>query len=241
MLQQSRGIVLHTLKYNDDALIAHVLTATSGTVTFMVRIAHSRRKSPVHTLFQPLALLDICWEEHPRSSMQRPKSATVAAPLMNIPYDMHKRGITMYLAEFLHHALHAEPASETLFDYIYHSILWLDAAQRGIANFHLIFLLRLTRFLGLFPEVAEVRPGMYFDLENCAFCLLPPQHPHYLQPDEAARLPVLLRLRYESMHLVPMTSTERNRFLDLIGDYYRLHCPGFPHLKSLDVLREVFR
>lgn len=241
MLQQSRGIVLHTLKYSDDALIAHVLTSAAGVLTFMVRISHSRRRGAMHTLFQPLTLLDLTWEEHPRAAMQRPKSATVAAPLLSIPFDMQKRGIAMYLAEFLHHALRAEPASPALFEYIYHSILWLDTRHGSIANFHLIFLLRLTRFLGLFPDVSEVQPDMYFDLENCTFCTLPPTHPHYLLPAEAARLPLLLRLRYETMHVVTMTSAERNHFLDLVGDYYRLHCPGFPRLKSLDVLREVFR
>ena len=239
MLLSSRCIVLHTLRYGDNAIIAHVLTEAAGCLTYIIRVTHARRARSPHMLFQPFALLDIAWEDHPRASMQRPKSVSVATPLVSIPYEMGKRGIALYLAEFLYHALRSEPASPSLFAYIYHSIEWLDATRGSVANFHLVFLLRLTRFLGLFPEVRTVVPGTYFDLETCAFSALKPAHPHFLTPEEAVRLPLLLRMRYETMHLFHLSAAERSRFLDLVGAYYQLHCPGFPELKSLQVLRQL--
>ena len=239
MLLTSRCIVLHTLRYGDDAIIAHVLTEVAGCVTFIIRVTHARRARSQHVFFQPFALLDIAWEEHPRSSMQRPKSVSVATPLVSVPFEMGKRGIALYLAEFLYHALRSEPASPSLFAYIYHSIEWLDATRGSVANFHLVFLLRLTRFLGLFPEVRAVVPDSYFDLSTCTFSVLKPAHPHFLTPEEAARLPLLLRMRYETMHLFVLSAAERSRFLDLVGAYYQLHCPGFPALKSLQVLRQL--
>ena len=240
MLQQSRGIVLHTLRYGDEALIVHILTEASGCQSFMVRMSHSRRKPSPHVLMQPLALLDLSWEEKARSSIHRPKSVAVGTPLVSIPFDPHKTSIALFLSEFLHHALRAEPSSPGLFDYLYHSVLWLDAARSDFANFHLVFLLRLTRFLGLFPEVDAATVGGYFDLEACTFTARPPLHGHFLEPQDTARLPLLLRMRYETMHLFRLSGRERNRFLQLLNDYYRLHCPGFPELKSLSVLREVF-
>ena len=239
MLLSSRCIVLHTLRYGDESIIAHVLTEAAGCITFIIRVTHARRARSPHVFFQPFALLDIAWEDHPRASMQRPKSVSVATPLVSIPYEMGKRGIALYLAEFLHHALRSEPASPSLFAYIYHSIEWLDATQGSVANFHLVFLLRLTRFLGLFPEVRTVLPNAYYDLDTCTFTALKPAHPHFLTPDEAARLPLLLRMRYETMHLFVLSAAERSRFLDLVGAYYQLHCPGFPELKSLQVLRQL--
>lgn len=239
MLLSSRCIVLHTLRYGDESIIAHVLTEAAGCITFIIRVTHARRARSPHVFFQPFALLDIAWEDHPRASMQRPKSVSVASPLVSIPYEMGKRGIALYLAEFLYHALRSEPASPSLFAYIYHSIEWLDATQGSVANFHLVFLLRLTRFLGLFPEVRAVQPNAYFDLDTCTFSALKPTHPHFLTPDEAARLPLLLRMRYETMHLFMLSPAERARFLDLVGAYYQLHCPGFPELKSLQVLRQL--
>ena len=37
-----------------------------------------------------------------------------------------------------------------------------------------------------------------------------------------------------------MSRAERGRCLAVINDYYRLHIPDFPILKSLDVLKELF-
>jgi DNA repair protein RecO (recombination protein O) len=61
-----------------------------------------------------------------------------------------------------------------------------------------------------------------------------------LKPDEASRIRLLLRMNYETMHLFAMSRAERSRCLMVINDYYRLHIPDFPILKSIDVLKELF-
>ena len=240
MLNKSRGIVLHTLKYNDTSLIAHVLTESGGFVTFMINISHSKRAAVRYTLFQPLALLELEWEQCRPDEMCKPKAAHVSVPLVSVPFDPHKTVMAMFLAEFLRYALRAEPASENLFEYVYRSVEWLDACEHGFSNFHLVFLLRLTHFLGFFPDVHEAAPGCYFDLQACTFTQVRPPHNEFLQPEDAARLPVLLRMRYENMRFFKFSGAERNRFLSVINDFYRLHIPNFPELKSLPVLRELF-
>ena len=50
---------------------------------------------------------------------------------------------------------------------------------------------------------------------------------------------LLMRMNYETMHLFTMSRLERNRCLVIMNDYYRLHLPDFPVLKSLDVLKEL--
>ena len=67
-----------------------------------------------------------------------------------------------------------------------------------------------------------------------------PLHPDFLGPDEARKIGLLMRVNYATMHLVKMSRTERNRCVELIVKYYRLHQPDFPELKSLPVLKEVF-
>ncbi len=42
----------------------------------------------------------------------------------------------------------------------------------------------------------------------------------------------LLRLSYETMHLYTMSRLDRNRCVEVILQYYRIHVPGFPELKS---------
>jgi DNA repair protein RecO (recombination protein O) len=85
------------------------------------------------------------------------------------------------------------------------------------------------------------RKGDYFDMLNAGFTSTPPwQHSFFIYPKEASLLPRLMHINYETMHLFKMKRTERIRCLTVINDYYRLHLPGFPELKSIKVLKELF-
>ncbi len=241
MLVQSKGIVLHTIKYNDETLIVAVMTESYGVVSFSVRVSRSPRAAVRHTLFRPLALLDLVWNHKASGGLQRVTAVQASVPLLSVPYEPHKTVIALFLAEFLHHAVRTEAESAPLFAYVYQSILWLDACpEGGYANFHLVFLLRLARFLGFEPNLEEARPGAYFDMQAARFTSLRPLHPHFLFPEDAARLPLLMRMNFGTMRLFRFSGSERSRLLEHINTYYRLHLPSFPELKSLAVLKEFF-
>ena len=95
---KSRALVLRTVKYNDEAFIAHLFTELEGRVAMLVRINRSKRAAVRHTLFQPLAVLEVEWENRPNASLQRPKQAVTALPLLSLPYDPHKSAMTLFLA-----------------------------------------------------------------------------------------------------------------------------------------------
>ena len=67
MLLKSRGIVLNTLKYNDETLIAQVLTEEVGYRTFSVRISRGRKTRSAHIFFFPLSLVELTWDEKPNA------------------------------------------------------------------------------------------------------------------------------------------------------------------------------
>ena len=235
------GIVLHTLKYNDTSNIVDIYTEQVGRASFLVKIPRSRKSGVRSVLFQPLALVELEAEVRPTSNLHRIREAKTLYPFQSLPYHPYKSSIAMFLAEFLYRALKEEASNEPLYAYLMHSILWLDGCgERPFANFHLVFLMRLSRFLGLYPNVDDYTSGCYFDMLNACFTPLMPKSGAFLKPDEAARIRLLLRMNYETMHLFGMSRTERNRCLMVINDYYCLHLPDFPMLKSLDVLKELF-
>ncbi len=240
MLVDSRALVLRTIKYNDDANIVDIYTETEGTVTFVVRASRSPRASVKAQLFRPMALLRMEWNKRPGANLQRVKSVRADYAYTSLPYDPYKASIALFLTEFLHRALRENQPDPFLFEYIRTSVLWLDACRHSFANFHLVFLFRMARFLGFQPNIEGHRPGMYFDLQTGCFTSLPPAHAHLLMPADADRLPLLLRMNYDTMHLFRFSREERQRLLAAINDYYRLHLPAFPELKSLDVLRDLF-
>lgn len=241
MYQKVIGIVLRTLKYNDASNIVDIYTERNGRASFLVKIPRSRKSGVRSVLFQALALVELEAEFRPNSSLHRIREAKSLYPFSSLPYHPYKSSIAMFLAEFLCRALKEEDANESLFAYLLHSIRWLDGCgERSFANFHLVFLMRLSRFLGVYPNVDNYTSGCYFDMINACFTPLLPKSGSYLKPEEASRIRLLLRMNYETMHLFGMTRVERNRCLSVINDYYRLHLPDFPTLKSLDVLKELF-
>lgn len=239
MLVTQRSIVLHTTRYGDDALICEVLAEQAGVVSLMVRVSHARRAAVRHTLFTPLALLDLTWNTR-QTGIARCRAAQLTVPLPSIARDPYKSTIAMFLSEFLHYAVRQEADPAPLFGYVQRSVQWLDTSVRGFANFHLVFLLHVVRFLGFAPNLEGYRPGCWFDMMAGQFVTLRPAHPHVLEPAEAALLPHLRRMDFATMHVFRFTGAERSRLLERINDYYRLHIPAFPQLRSLAVLRQVF-
>lgn len=240
MWQRSRALVLHTLKYDDDRLVCALLTESSGLVSAIVRRPRSRRSGVPPSLLQPLTLVEAEWAERPQGGLCPLRAASAAAVWTELPYHPVKRAVALFLAEFLYHVLRREQSSEGLYAFVETSVRWLDAAREGLANFHLVFLLRLTRFVGIFPNLEGAAPGRWFDLESGSFAASAPAHPYALEPAEAALLPQLMRMQYATMRLFRFNASGRRRLVAHITDYYRLHIPGFPALRSLDVLAEVF-
>ena len=55
MQEKTQGVVLRTLKYNDNSLIVDIYTATRGTVSFMVKLPKSRKATLKGVFFRPLS------------------------------------------------------------------------------------------------------------------------------------------------------------------------------------------
>lgn len=241
MLIKSRAIVLRVRKYSDEGQIVDIFTEDEGRLSFFVRVSRSRRAAVRHTLFQPLALLRMEWNHRAGAQLQHPKSVQSDVPFSSLPYDSHKSAIGLFIAEFLGYAVHEEPDPHILYMYIANSVEWLDTCPAGFSNFHLVFLLQLTRFLGFYPNADRLPEGaLYFDMLNSCFSAVRPTHSHFLYPEDARWLPLLMRFRYETMHLLRLTGEMRSRLLGFINEYYSLHVPNFPQLKSLPVLQSLF-
>ena len=240
MLVKTKAIVLHSFKYSDSRLIVDLFTRESGRMAIAVTISSSRKGKFTKMLFQPLTLLDIEVDIRQNAQLQKIKEATVFFPMTSIPFEQHKLSIALFVAEFLYHALKGEQANAHLFDYIEDSIRWLDYAVGDYANFHIVFLLRLTLFLGFMPNLEGYAAGDLFDLRNSSFVSVIPPHRDYLASDEASLVNTMTRMNYRTMTLFQMSHNERNRLLDILILYYRLHLPDFPELRSLSVLREIY-
>jgi len=240
MLTKTQAIVLHSIKYGETRLIVDMFTRSNGRLSFIVSLPKSPKSKVKKQYFQPLTMLEIEADVRPKLQLQKLKDVRIVSPYESIPFDPHKLSISLFVAEFLYYALRGEQYNIPLYDYIASSFLWLDTQNVRFANFHLVFLMRMSRFLGFYPNVEHYVSGNYFDLRESMFCAQPPVHRDFLFPHEAEKIQLMLRMDYPTMHLFKMSHEERGRLIEVVLRYYRLHLPDFPDLKSLDVLRELY-
>lgn len=248
MLVKTEAIVLHAFKYGETRLIVDVFSRESGRLSLIASLPKTRKARLKKQYFQPMTLLEITYEQRPHVQLQSLKDARLLTAWASIPFSPEKLALSLFVAEFLYHALRSEQQNEPLFSYICDSMLWLDTAEGGYANFHLTFLMRLSRFLGFYPNLSlTTAPStngegsdVVFDLRAGTFINSVPLHRDFLQPDEARRIRLLMRMDYPTMHLYRLTRHDRNRIIEVLLHYYRLHIPQFPELKSLSVLQELW-
>lgn len=240
MITKTRGIVLRSVRFGESSLIVDVLTKLSGRVSFMVHIPKTSKGKIKKQYFQPMTLLDFEYDFRQRTNLQRIKDVRVSLPYSSIPIDPAKSCISLFLSEFIYYATRNEQENPTLFTYISTSLEWLDNAYEDFANFHLVFMMRLGKFLGFHPFLEDFTPGCFFDLRNGCFTLSMPLHTDFLNAADAGHLYNLMRMNFDTMKLFKLSHDDRNRITEIVLRYYKLHLPNMPELQSFDILREVF-
>lgn len=236
---KTKAVVLRSVKYGDNSLIVDMLTESVGRVAFAVRVPKTQKGKLKRQLFQPLTILSIVFRHNQRASLQHLRDVTIAVPYASLNADPAKMCIAMFLAEFLSYATRGEQLNDALFRFVVSGLEWLDGASAGYANFHLVFMLSMTRFIGILPNFDGFRAGSLFDLREGHFTSLVPLHHDFLDSAEAGLLVSLSGVDYGSMASLHLNRTQRNRITDILVTYYRLHVPEMPELRCLSVLKEV--
>lgn len=239
-MQETRAIVLRAVKYDDNRMVVSLFSLQYGMIAVMMRAGRKRRNGSCSATSQQLALLNMEVDYRSSAGIQRATEISIASPWSDLPYHPMKASIAIFLAEFLHHALRSEGQNTPAFAFLEYSLRWLDEAQEGFANFHLLFMLRLTRFLGIWPSMEGYAKGKIYDLCAASFSTELPPHGQYVEADEAQYLPLLLRMDYSRMQHLHLDRNKRWHMLALIVRYYQLHVPGFGELHSMSILREMF-
>ena len=212
----SEFIVLTVTKVGDKSLVLHTLSPEWGRRSF---IASASRKVPGGAL-QPLSLLEAEVQENPRSELWRLHSVSVPEPLAGIRSNLHKNAITMFMSEVLYRAVKDGEGGGGFFDWCRRSILTLDALESDFSNYHLRFLLELAVELGFSPSMENLAP---FAGENYGVVK------RFLESGPAESL------------LIPMNGRERNAVASLLLDYLSFHTESRLEIRSLGVLRELYK
>ncbi len=237
-MTKTQAVVLQAFRYGESSHVVRLLTRTHGVLSCLVK--GTGRRSPLPAvLMQPLSLIDALVDVRPNRQFQFLRECTPDVLLQRVPSDPAKNGVAFFLCEFLYRALHQSPADERLFDFVRRSVIVFDESDKGSANFHLVFLIKLTHALGFFPNLSDYRMGAFFDMAGGLF-VDARLDADTLDAQQTEAFVQLMRMDYANMHLFALSRAQRNDILEHILAYYRLHLPEFGTLKSLDVLRQLY-
>ncbi len=239
MIHKIRGIVLKTTAYSESSVIVQIFTDKFGLQSFMIQGVKKPKAKIGMNLLQPLHLLDIVTNFKQSASIQRLTEARPGPAFSSIPYHIIKSTMAMFLNEVLYKSIRQQGADERLFEFLHNAISWLDETEQINPNFHLSFLLKITRYLGFAPNIANRTDQIYFDLQEGEFTSLTPIHLNFLDKPEAVNFIKLYETSFENLDHLNINTLQRRTLLEKILLYYKLHTASFGEVQSHHILEEV--
>lgn len=239
MLHKTRGIVLQTTNYSESSVIVQVFTEKFGLQSYLINGVKKPKAKIRLNMLQALHLLDMVVYHKPNGSLQRVSELRNQPALQNIPYDMVKSSLALFINEVLYKSLKLHYEDEPLFNYIFNSVELLDKSEVGLANFHLFFLLGLTKYLGFYPDRTKEKAALFFDLKEGAYVQFQPSHSFIIDGSLLDDFSSLISSSFEKLAQLSVSSQNRKAILSKILDYYSLHVENFAEVKSHLILEEV--
>ena len=237
MLTNSEAIILGYINYSETSVILKTYTKDYGFKSFIIRgIRSKKRKKITLGQLQPLNILDIEFNDK-GTKLSYLKTIKIIESYTSINDDIIKINICLFLAEFLSKILKIDLKNEPLFEFIKQSLLWFDNSNK-VSNFHLLFILKLSDYLGIMPKYSSEK-SLYFDIENGIFTNTP-MSSNYIKDRVVKDLQDILGIKFDYYNEIMTNINQRKDMLNFLISYYEYHVPGFKRPKSVDILNEVF-
>ncbi|HYG02988.1 MAG TPA: DNA repair protein RecO [Chryseosolibacter sp.] len=221
MIQKVRGIVLRFTKYGETSIIVTIFTDAFGLQSYIVNGVRSKSGKNKIALYQPLTLLNLVVYHREHANLERIKEITTMHPYSSLQSDIRKSSIGLFIAELLNKTIRDESEGGELFEFVCTSLITLDTLREGFENFHLIFMLKFSRYLGFGAMNINEVVG-----------------PHVADEPVVQALESMLTCNYTDR--IAITNHSRRILLDLITGFYKTHIENFGEMKSAHVLREIF-
>lgn len=208
-------------------------------LSFIVSVSRSKSGKIKSPLLQPLTQVDLRIEKKEKSHLHALRDITLAMPYAHLHTDIVKTTIALFSAEVLYKSVREEEKNDALYTYISNSLLALDVAHDGVANFHLVFMMHLARFLGFYPLENESGTNSVFDLTNGTFVASTPNHFNFLDVAESRLFEEILHSDFEHMHELKLNGEKRKIAVNAIIRYYEAHIAGMQKIVGHEILATI--
>jgi len=241
MLSTTKGIVLSYINYSETSVIAKVYTENYGLQSYIIKGIRKSKSKTKLSLLEHLSLIEIvAYHKENTPGIRMVKEIKSIFRFQSIPYDIGKSSIALFINEILYKSLHEEETNPTLFEFLFHSIQILDVTPERYADFHLLFMVQYSKYLGFFPRNNYDTKNRFFNLTEGVFQAMQPINDEFLEYPFSEVISNMLNTNFEDIAVLNLNKENRRILLDKMILFYRLHHTGFKKINSHLVLQEVF-
>ncbi len=227
------ALVLHTTQYAETSVIAKIFTRQLGVRSYILKGVRKSGSRVKQNLLQPLSYLDLVVYNNPKASINYLKE--IAPHTVKAPHISESMGdmavhnaLRFFMTELLYKTLREEEPMPELFDYVVRSSQFEDDADQ-LSCQPILFMLKVSRFLGIEPLDNYSRQEPFFDLTDGRFrsegcCTLDKDtsrllHHYLLSTNRRAPLP-------------RTTLTQRTALINRLLEYFQMHIAEFRNFTS---------
>lgn len=239
-IEKIRGIVINVIKHNDRHNVVTLFTRDRGRIAFLSPVGSGKSARMRNARLLPLSVIETDVNMRQNRELQLLGAVTPYEIWRDLYFNPVKSSIVLFISEFLNRYFRDASPDPTAWEFIIAAIRALDNMQKGLANFHIWFLIRFLDIAGIAPDLSGYEKGDSFDMRAGIPVVDTSLHRDILTPEETRLLALLSRITLTNMRHYRFTGADRLRLLDRILRYYSIHFPGLSSLKSPDILSEVF-
>ena len=238
MLVSTEAISLNYIKYSETSIIVKCFTKSNGIKSYLLKGIRTSKKKKINIgFFQPLTQLELDANHRNNGNLESIRSVKIINPYKTIHLDIVKNCIVMFLSEVLSKSIKEEEKNFALFNFLKHSMVWLDQSER-FSNFHIHFLIKLLAFMGISPDLSNQNfdsfnmiDGIFCQYDGSEYCV---------KGEIVSHFKIFLGTDFDNLVKEVNTSVKRKKLIEFLIKYMQIHLPDFKRPTSLNILYELF-
>ena len=221
MVSKTNGIVLNYIKYKETSIISKIYTKEFGLKSYLINGIRTKKGKFNISSFQPLSLLELVVYENKNSQIGRIKELKFDKIYFTNHHVQKKISICLFISEVLLKLITFQVPDKNQFNFVRNSLIELDKIVENYENFHIIFLIKFSKYLGF--EISNISDFSNIKFENELVISF---------------LSEIIISKYSSN--IKSTSSVRNKALELIIVYFREKMELNINFNSNRILKNIF-
>jgi len=193
-----------------------------------------KAKSKTANIYAPLNIINfIAYKEG--ENLSRIKEANFNYVHNNLTTDVIKSSVGVFMVDLARNAIKEKEKNLELYEFLKFQLMALDQEKLNIKYTPIFFTIQLSQYLGFALDNNYTSEYKFFDLLHGTFIDNNIRHNNIMDEESSIMLTNILNGNID----IAISKDERNRLLDFLIEYYKLHIEGFLGLKSLSVIRQI--